>query len=158
MHFSVKATEPDTSAAAEALLDHEVFIFSDIALNLKAGLLDLQNVKGATEISQSVKNLESQMGQNEKDALKALFKISTEAVVAIAASDNVALKLKEVVDDTLSKLNKNADATQLDLALKAYVDKSAPLPDLVSTAIDKLTVVSARSITGNLFAPSFVFL
>ena len=95
------------------------------------------------------------MEQRQKDALRDLLQISNEAVSAITVSDNVALKLKEVVDAVLPKLNGNVDAAQFDLAIKTYIDKSASMTEHINRAVDKLTVVSGRSITGNFNTPTY---
>ena len=132
--FSVTGT-------SETLLEEGVNIYKDIVSNLKNGVDGLKSVKGMTDIAQSVTNLQSQMGSSERESLKVITTINGDASLAIEASKAVVLMLKNTCDAVLSE-------TQLNLAIKTYLDKTGLLSPAVATAVEKLTKVSAEAVKG----------
>ena len=71
IYFSVKATN-------EELLDAGVKTYNDIVTALKSGVRNLESMKKASNVAESIKNLKSEMGSAEQDTLDALSKVSSE--------------------------------------------------------------------------------
>ena len=101
-----------------------------------------------TDVAQSVLNLHSQMDSNGRESLKVLTTINRDASLAIEASKAVVLKLKNACQVVLPLLNQRNDQTQLNLAIKTYLDKTGLLSPAVATAVEKLTKVSAEAVKG----------
>ena len=137
------------TANSETLLEEGVSVFNDIVSNLKSGVDGLKSVKGMTDIAQSVLNLQSQMGSDEKESLKVIVTINKDASLALEASKIVVLKLKNTCDAILPVLNQRKDETQLNLGINTYLGKTGELALAVTTAVEKLIKVSAEAIKGN---------
>lgn len=71
IYISVKATN-------EELLDAGVKTYNDIVTALKSGVGNLESMKKASNVAESIKNLKSEMGSAEQDTLDALSKVSSE--------------------------------------------------------------------------------
>ena len=125
-------------------------MYGNFVGRLKGGVKDLYIAEELTKFAKSFAKLDMTMDNNEKEGVETILAINVDAQLAIDASRVVVTELKNVCDTLLLILNNFADQQGLKDAISTYLSESKLIDPKVDAAIEKLTIVIAKSIEGNI--------